>query len=75
MQRKFMTGDIVRHFKGGIYIIKGIAKHSDDLRQMVVYHQIGEQQLWVRDLEEFIDKVDKEKYPNILQEFRFEKIV
>lgn len=75
MQRKFMTGDIVRHFKGGIYIIKGIAKHSDDLRQMVIYHQIGEQQLWVRDLEEFIDKVDKGEYPNILQEFRFEKII
>ena len=75
MQRKFTTGDIVRHFKGGIYIITGIAKYSDDLRQMVVYHQVGEQQLWVRDLEEFISKVDKEKYPNILQEFRFEKIV
>lgn len=38
-----------RHFKGKEYEVLGIAKHSEDLSEMVIYRQLyGEQALWVR---------------------------
>ena len=38
-----------RHFKGNVYEVVGIAKHSEDLSPMVVYRALyGEGGLWVR---------------------------
>ena len=38
-----------RHFKGGEYQVIGMAKHSETLEEMVVYHALyGEGGLWVR---------------------------
>ena len=61
-----------RHFKGNIITILEIAKHTETLEEMVVYEHDGE--VWVRPLEMFLEKVDKEKYPNVEQEYRFLKI-
>ena len=61
-----------RHFKGRIYEVIAIAKHSETLEEMVVYKHNDD--IWVRPYSMFIEKVDKEKYPNILQEYRFELI-
>jgi hypothetical protein len=42
---------------------------------MVVYKALyGDGKIWVRDYEMFTSKVDKEKYPDVTQEYRFEKI-
>ena len=39
---------------------------------MVVYMEVDGEKSYARPLEMFISKVDKEKYPNVTQEFRFE---
>ena len=78
MNREWKAADVVRHFKGNLYIIVGIAKeatNSDELRDKVVYRRLdGTGGLWVRDLKEFNSEVDHEKYPDIKQKFRFELV-
>ena len=39
---------IYRHFKGGIYRVLGIAKHSEDLSPMVIYQSCKDDSYWVR---------------------------
>jgi hypothetical protein len=62
-------GEVYRHFKGHICKIIAIAKDSETLEEMVVYEH--ENEIWVRPLKIFTSKVDKEKYPNVEQEYRF----
>ena len=61
---------IYKHFKGMIVKVMAIAKHSETLEEMVIYEHDGE--IWVRPYDMFLEKVDKEKYPDIEQEYRFE---
>ena len=64
-----------RHFKDKYYIVENIAFDSETQEQMVVYRQLyGEGSLWVRPLDMFLSKVDKEKYPDVEQEYRFELV-
>ena len=38
-----------RHFKGNLYEVLGVAKHSETLEEMVVYRALyGEKEIWVR---------------------------
>lgn len=78
MNREWKAADVVKHFKGNLYIIVGIAKeatNSDELRDKVVYRRLdGTGGLWVRDLDEFNSEVDHEKYPDVKQKFRFELV-
>lgn len=66
-------GQIYQHFKGSKMKVIGIAKHSEDLSELVLYIHIDEENptIWARPIEMFLEKVDKEKYPNITQEYRF----
>jgi len=61
-----------RHFKGDIVKVICIAKDSETLKEQVVYEHNN--QIWVRDKAMFLSKVDKEKYPDIKQTYRFEEI-
>ena len=64
---------IYRHFKGDYYIVEDIAAHSETKEQYVVYRRLyGDGTLWIRPLDMFLSKVDKEKYPNVKQEYRFQ---
>jgi hypothetical protein len=57
-----------RHFKGKMYEVIGVAKHSETLEDYVVYKalydsEFGKNALWVRPLKMFEEKVkvgDKE---------------
>lgn len=45
------TPGLYRHYKGGLYRLVGIARHSETLEDMVVYQALyGEHGLWVRPL-------------------------
>ena len=73
--REVKAGEYYRHFKGGLYQVTGIAKDAGTERPVVVYQALyGEEDLWVRDYEEFVSEVDRAKYPDAEQQYRFEKI-
>lgn len=66
--------EIYRHFKGNQYQILALAKDSEDGRDLVVYQAMyGDYQVYVRDLTQFMSTVDRAKYPDSSQEYRFEK--
>lgn len=68
-----IVGGIYRHFKGNSYRVLMIAKDSENLdRELVIYEALyGNHQIWAREYTMFTSKVDKEKYPDIKEEYRF----
>lgn len=70
-----MVGFRYRHFKGGVYIVTDIAVHSETAEPMVIYKSFDNPTLvWCRPLNMFMSEVDHEKYPNVKQLMRFERI-
>ncbi len=64
---------IYKHFKGDYYIVEDIAKDCETLDDLVIYRGLyGTSPLWVRKKEDFLGKVDKKKYPNINQDYKFQ---
>lgn len=53
-----------QHYKGKYYEVIGVARHSENLKKLVVYRglyvskEFGKNSLWVRPLEMFVDKVE-----------------
>lgn len=82
MEREIKVGSIYKHFKGHIYKVIAIAYDSEnyneedpELSKMVVYQNMeDEKSCWVRPYQMFNSLVDKEKYPDINQEYRFEEV-
>ncbi|WP_297629453.1 DUF1653 domain-containing protein [uncultured Slackia sp.] len=73
-QYEIETG-IYRHFKGNLYEVLGTVRHSETEEVFVLYRALyGDQGLWVRPFEMFCEKVDKAAYPQVEQEYRFEKV-
>lgn len=51
---------LYKHYKGNIYEVIGVAKHSETLEEMVVYkatYQAEGQNLWVRPLKLFLETI------------------
>lgn len=49
---------IYRHYKGNDYEVIGLAQHAETLEEMVVYKALyGDNQLWVRSREKFLEDV------------------
>ena len=74
--RAEMVGKRYRHFKGGIYIVTDIAVNTETEGVMVVYKDIENPSLvWARPMRIFLSEVDKNKYPDVKQERKFEELV
>ena len=66
-------GRTFRHFKGDMYLILEIAEDTETGNTMVVYKALYcDNKVYTREISMFLSKVDKEKYPNAEQEYRFE---
>lgn len=51
---------LYKHYKGNVYEVIGVAKHSETLEEMVVYkaaYQAEGQNLWVRPLKLFLETI------------------
>lgn len=71
--------EIYRHFKGNYYKIIAVGHHSETGEQMVVYYDTSKKvsspsNPCIRPLEMFMSEVDREKYPDVIQKYRFEKV-
>lgn len=75
-QKTVNAGEFYKHFKGQLYQVRALAENSEDNTPMVVYQAMyAPFKIWVRPLSTFLEKLDKEKYPDAAQEYRFEKII
>lgn len=72
--REIKVGSIYKHFKGHEVEVICIAKDSETLENMVVYKHLGTEEYWVRPYDMFNSLTDHEKYPEVMQKYRFEEI-
>lgn len=71
--KELKVNGIYKHFKGNYYIVENVAKDSETKKKMVVYRQLyGDNSLWIRPLDMFLSEIDHEKYPDVVQKYRFE---
>lgn len=78
--REIKAGKKYRHFKNKLYEVIAIgfdseSNNDETPKKVVVYKALyGDGSIWVRDYDMFASKVDKTKYPEVVQEYRFEEV-
>lgn len=73
MENEIKIKGIYRHFKGNLYLVEDIAIHSETKEKYIVYRALYEDtNLYIRPYDMFTSLVDKEKYPEVKQKYRFE---
>lgn len=75
--RVLKAGQRYKHFKkGNIYIVViPCVYDTDDMKEYVIYRGgDNKRRMWARPISEFMSEVDRVKYPNATQQYRFELI-
>lgn len=72
--RIIFPNTIYRHFKGNHYYVVGFCKHSETNESMVLYRGLSTGELYCRPYAMFNSPVDKKKYPEVEQYWRFEEV-
>ena len=58
----FKEGDLVKHFKGGVYKILHIAIDTTTMEESVVYKSDSDGKIWIRPLKEFSDTITRPRF-------------
>lgn len=90
MTERIKSGDIVKHFKRAqaikdidnpedmVYLYEVIStnvNHTETSERLVVYRALyGDKKLYARPYDMFMSEVDRKKYPDVTQKYRFETI-
>ena len=82
-KRDIQVGDIVQHFKREwvspetseyLYKVLAVAYHTENGEKLVIYQALyAPFKICARPYDMFMSEVDREKYPDIKQKYRFEK--
>ena len=71
--RELKLKRVYRHFKGDYYLVEDIARHSETGEELVLSRKLYDDgSLWARPLSMFLGEVDRAKYPDCPQTYRFE---
>lgn len=74
-ERKIQKGRVYNHFKGKKYEVIDIFEHTETGEIFVGYKALyGDFKRYVRPYEMFASEVDREKYPDVKQKYRFELV-
>ena len=84
VERDIHVGDIVRHFKREwvsedtseyLYKVLAFASHTETGARLVIYQGMyAPFKICARPYDMFMSEVDREKYPDVKQKYRFEKL-
>lgn len=67
-----MMSGVYRHFKGNLYLVIGVAHHSESGESMVVYFPLNKpDSLWVRPLKMFLESVPDPQGEGEIPRFQF----
>ena len=58
-----------KHFKGNLYEVIGIGKHSETLEELVIYKSTKDNSIWVRPLSMWNETVERDN--NIYKRFEY----
>ena len=83
-ERDILAGDIVQHFKREwvsadtseyLYKVLAFAQHTENGENLVIYQALyAPFKVCARPYSMFMSEVDREKYPDVKQKYRFEKV-
>lgn len=67
-------GGVYMHYEGALYQVTDIAEHVETGEKLVIYYSHATGVVFAEPSQMFCSKVNKVRYPNAMQEHRFELI-